>query len=103
MKTFPIRAGAIGMAQITNIFIDKQLHFTPSGKGYPNYLLFNIGKLFSRRDRLMSERQEGLMDGRLDNVLRTMNVAFYQLDEALKKILGKELEFDILRYDKAAE
>ena len=32
-----------------------------------------------------------------------MNVASYQLDEALKKILGKELEFDILRYDKAAE
>ena len=51
----------------------------------------------------MSERQEGLMDGRLDNEIRTMNVAFYQLDEALKKILGKELEFDILRYDKAAE
>lgn len=43
------------------------------------------------------------MDGQLDNEIRTMNVAFYQLDEALRGILGKELEFDILRYDKTAE
>ena len=65
--------------------------------------LFKIADRFAEWERRMGESKEGLMDGRLDNEIRTMNVAFYQLDEALKKILGKELEFDILRYDKTAE
>lgn len=65
--------------------------------------LFKIADRFAEWERQTGERKEGLMDGLLDNEIRTMNVAFYQLDEALKKILGKELEFDILRYDKTAE
>lgn len=65
--------------------------------------LLKIADRFAEWERRMGESKEGLMDGRLDNEIRTMNVAFYQLDEALKKILGKELEFDILRYDKTAE
>ena len=32
-----------------------------------------------------------------------MNAAFYQLDEALRKILNEELEFDILRHDTVTE
>lgn len=65
--------------------------------------LFKIADRFAEWERRMGESKEGLMDGQLDNEIRTMNVAFYQLDEALRGILGKELEFDILRYDKAAE
>lgn len=51
----------------------------------------------------MYEKKELLMDGRLDNEIRTMNTAFYQLDEALRRIMNEELEFDILRYDKTVE
>lgn len=51
----------------------------------------------------MYEKKELLMDGRFDNEIRTMNAAFYQLDEALIKILNEELEFDILRHGKTVE
>lgn len=51
----------------------------------------------------MYEKKELLMDGRFDNEIRTMNAAFYQLDEALRKILNEELEFDILRHDTVTE
>ncbi len=65
--------------------------------------LFQIAERFSEWERQMSEKKELLMDGRFDNEIRTMNTAFYQLDEALRKILAGELEFDILRHDKPVE
>lgn len=65
--------------------------------------LFRIADRFSEWENRMCESKELLMDGRLDNEIRTMNTAFYQLDEALRKIMNEELEFDILRYDKTAE
>ena len=65
--------------------------------------LFRIADRFSEWEKRMCESKERLMDGRLDNEIRTMNSAFYQLDEALRRILGKELEFDILRYDNTVE
>lgn len=51
----------------------------------------------------MCESKELLMDGRLDNEIRTINTAFYQLDEALRRIMNEELEFDILRHDTVTE
>lgn len=61
--------------------------------------LFRIAERFSEWEKQMCEKKELLMDGRFDNEIRTMNVAFYQLDEALRRILAGELEFDILRHD----
>lgn len=57
----------------------------------------------SEWEKQMYEKKELLMDGRFDNEIRTMNAAFYQLDEALRKILNEELEFDILRHDTVTE
>lgn len=51
----------------------------------------------------MYEKKELLMDGRFDNEIRTMNTAFYQLDEALRRIMNEELEFDILRHNTVTE
>ena len=65
--------------------------------------LFRIADRFSEWEKQMYEKKELLMDGRLDNEIRTMNAAFYQLDEALRKILNEELEFDILRHDTVTE
>ena len=58
--------------------------------------LFQIADRFAEWERQMYERKEGLMDGRLDMQIKSMNAAFYQLDEALRKILNEELEFDII-------
>lgn len=65
--------------------------------------LFQIADRFSEWEKQMYEKKELLMDGRLDNEIRTMNTAFYQLDEALRKIMNEELEFDILRHDTVTE
>lgn len=65
--------------------------------------LFRIADRFSEWEKRMCESKELLMDGRLDNEIRTMNTAFYQLDEALRKILNEELEFDILRHGKTVD
>lgn len=65
--------------------------------------LFQIAERFSQWENQMCEKKELLMDGRFDNEIRTMNAAFYQLDEALRKILNEELEFDILRHGKVVE
>ncbi len=65
--------------------------------------LFQIAERFSQWENQMYEEKELLMDGRFDNEIRTMNSAFYQLDEALRKIMNEELEFDILRHGKAVE
>ena len=65
--------------------------------------LFRIADRFSEWENRMCESKELLMDGRLDNEIRTMNTAFYQLDEALRKIMNEELEFDILRHDTVTE
>lgn len=65
--------------------------------------LFQIADRFSEWEKQMYEKKELLMDGRFDNEIRTMNAAFYQLDEALRKILNEELEFDILRHGKTVE
>lgn len=65
--------------------------------------LFQIADRFSEWEKQMYEKKELLMDGRFDNEIRTMNAAFYQLDEALRKILNEELEFDILRHGKPVE
>ncbi len=65
--------------------------------------LFRIADRFSEWERRMCESKERLMDGRFDNEIRTMNTAFYQIDEALKKIMCGELEFDILRHDSPME
>lgn len=65
--------------------------------------LFQIAERFSQWENQMYEKKELLMDGRFDNEIRTMNTAFYQLDEALRKILNEELEFDILRHGKPVE
>ena len=65
--------------------------------------LFQIADRFSEWEKQMYEKKELLMDGRFDNEIRTMNAAFYQLDEALRKILNEELEFDILRHDTVTE
>lgn len=65
--------------------------------------LFRIADRFSEWEKRMCESKELLMDGRLDNEIRTMNAAFYQLDEALRKILNEELEFDILRHGKTVD
>lgn len=65
--------------------------------------LFQIADRFSEWGKQMYEKKELLMDGRFDNEIRTMNAAFYQLDEALRKILNEELEFDILRHDTVTE
>lgn len=64
--------------------------------------LFQIADRFSEWEKQMYEKKELLMDGRFDNEIRTMNAAFY-LDEALRKILNEELEFDILRHGKTVE
>lgn len=58
--------------------------------------LFQIADRFAEWERQMYERKERLMDGRLDMQIKSMNAAFYQLDEALRKILNEELEFDII-------
>lgn len=58
--------------------------------------LFQIADRFAEWERQMYDRKEGLMDGRLDKEIKSMNAAFYQLDEALRKILNEELEFDII-------
>lgn len=58
--------------------------------------LFQIADRFAEWERQMYERKEGLMDGRLDMQIKSMNAAFYQLDEALRKIMNEELEFDII-------
>lgn len=65
--------------------------------------LFQIADRFSEWEKQMYEKKELLMDGRFDNEIRTMNAAFYQLDEALRKIMNEELEFDILRHDTVTE
>lgn len=65
--------------------------------------LFQIADRFSEWEKQMYEKKELLMDGRFDNEIRTMNAAFYQLDEALRKILNEELEFDILRHGKTVD
>lgn len=65
--------------------------------------LFQIADRFSEWEKQMYEKKELLMDGRLDNEIRTMNTAFYQLDEALRRIMNEELEFDILRHDTVTE
>lgn len=65
--------------------------------------LFRIADRFSEWEKRMCKSKELLMDGRLDNEIRTMNTAFYQLDEALRKIMNEELEFDILRHDTVTE
>ena len=65
--------------------------------------LFQIAERFSQWENQMCEKKELLMDGRFDNEIRTMNSAFYQLDEALRKIMNEELEFDILRHGKTVE
>ena len=65
--------------------------------------LFRIADRFSEWEKQMCESKELLMDGRLDNEIRTMNTAFYQLDEALRRIMNEELEFDILRHDTVTE
>lgn len=65
--------------------------------------LFQIADRFSEWEKQMYEKKELLMDGRLDNEIRTMNAALYQLDEALRKILNEELEFDILRHGKTVD
>ena len=65
--------------------------------------LFQIAERFSQWENQMCEKKELLMDGRFDNEIRTMNSAFYQLDEALRKIMNEELEFDILRHGKVVE
>ena len=65
--------------------------------------LFQIADRFSEWEKQMYEKKELLMDGRFDNEIRTMNAAFYQLDEALRKILNEEVEFDILRHGKPVE
>lgn len=65
--------------------------------------LFQIADRFSEWEKQMYKKKEPLMDGRLDNEIRTMNTAFYQLDEALRKIMNEELEFDILRHDTVTE
>lgn len=65
--------------------------------------LFQIADRFSEWEKQMYEKKELLMDGRFDNEIRTMNAAFYQLDEALRKIMNEELEFDILRHGKPVE
>ena len=57
----------------------------------------------SEWEKQMYEKKELLMDGRFDNEIRTMNAAFYQLDEALRRIMNEELEFDILRHDTVTE
>ena len=69
----------------------------------PGLNLFQIADRFSEWEKQMYEKKELLMDGRFDNEIRTMNAAFYQLDEALRKILNEELEFDILRHGKTVE
>ena len=58
--------------------------------------LFQIADRFAEWERQMYERKERLMDGRLDMQIKSMNAAFYQLDEALRKILNEELEYDII-------
>ncbi len=65
--------------------------------------LFQIADRFSEWEKQMYEKKELLMDGRFDNEIRTMNAAFYQLDEALRRIMNEELEFDILRHDTVTE
>lgn len=60
-------------------------------------------QMYEKKELLMDEKKELLMDGRFDNEIRTMNAAFYQLDEALRKIMNEELEFDILRHGKPVE
>jgi hypothetical protein len=65
--------------------------------------LFRIADRFSEWENRMCESKELLMDGRLDNEIRTMNTAFYQLDEALRRIMNEELEFDILRHNTVTE
>ena len=65
--------------------------------------LFRIADRFSEWEKQMYEKKELLMDGRFDNEIRTMNTAFYQLDEAMRKIMNEELEFDILRHDTVTE
>lgn len=65
--------------------------------------LFRIADRFSEWENRMCESKELLMDGRLDNEIRTMNTAFYQLDEALRRIMNEELEFDILRHGKTVD
>lgn len=65
--------------------------------------LFRIADRFSEWEKRMCESKELLMDGRLDNEIRTMNTAFYQLDEALRRIMNEELEFDILRHGKTVD
>ena len=69
--------------------------------------LFQIADRFAEWERQMYDRKERLMDGRLDMQIKSMNAAFYQLDEALRKILNEELEYDIigqaLRISGAAE
>jgi hypothetical protein len=65
--------------------------------------LFQIADRFSEWEKQMYEKKELLMDGRFDNEIRTMNTAFYQLDEALRRIMNEELEFDILRHDTVTE
>lgn len=65
--------------------------------------LFRIADRFSEWENRMCESKELLMDGRLGNEIRTMNTAFYQLDEALRRIMNEELEFDILRHNTVTE
>nr|DAF98924.1 MAG TPA: hypothetical protein [Siphoviridae sp. ctzO58] len=65
--------------------------------------LFQIADRFSEWEKQMYEKKELLMDGRFDNEIRTMNTAFYQLDEALRRIMNEELEFDILRHGTVTE
>ena len=65
--------------------------------------LFRIADRFSEWENRMCESKELLMAGRLDNEIRTMNTAFYQLDEALRRIMNEELEFDILRHNTVTE
>ena len=65
--------------------------------------LFQIADRFSEWEKQMYEKKKLLMDGRLDNEIRTMNTAFYQLDEALRRIMNEELEFDILRHGTVTE
>ena len=52
--------------------------------------LFRIADRFSEWEKRMCESKELLMDGRLDNKIRTMNTAFYQLDEALRRIMNED-------------
>lgn len=65
--------------------------------------LFQIADRFSEWEKQMYEKKELLMDGRFDNEIKAMNTAFFHLDEALKKIMNEELEFDILRHGKTVE